>query len=535
MDLIKIQTLLLLLSVGGTGAQDALLHGPVYAQVGQNVTFNTTVGDGSFLTIAWSFHGVELVPVVTVAPASESYGEGYEGRVTVNKKTGMLILGPVKPEDDGDYSVTMVDKHAITETGETTLRVLVPVSKVEIKPSLKEALETNSTVTLNCSALGSYLTFTWTNGTRPLIADDKRISIKHEDLSSTVTITRVQRWELKGPIYCSATNKLESERSLAFNMSVHYGPEAVMMTASPPVGGPAVRKLSDMTLSCSAVSDPPALFSWYHNGAAVAGQTASILVLKAVTEKQSGKYHCSALNAKTLRTADSKPITFTVLEAISGVKITPPKGPLMAGGPQVLLSCAAAAGTVSSAAWLKNNKPLVSNDRVVVNGSQVTIKKVQKEDRGDYTCQLTNAVNTEADSYNMVVFYGPDGPDGVKISGKTEVEVNTAVSLKCAADSFPAAFMWYLNDTALGVTTSTYDIASAAYKDSGTYTCQVANNQTTLKGSDKFQLAVKEEGALDSLSGGAIAGIVIGVLAVLGLAIAGLIYCRRKQTIESPY
>lgn len=42
-----------------------------------------------------------------------------------------------------------------------------------------------------------------------------------EDLSSTVTITGVLRWDLRGPIICVATNKLESERSAPFNLTVY--------------------------------------------------------------------------------------------------------------------------------------------------------------------------------------------------------------------------------------------------------------------------------------------------------------------------
>lgn len=53
-----------------------------------------------------------------------------------------------------------------------------PVSQVTIKSDLSEALEQNSTVVLSCSAKGSFLQFTWTNGTKPLTPDGKRITLK---------------------------------------------------------------------------------------------------------------------------------------------------------------------------------------------------------------------------------------------------------------------------------------------------------------------------------------------------------------------
>lgn len=53
-----------------------------------------------------------------------------------------------------------------------------PVSQVTIKSDLAEAIEHNSTVVLTCSAKGSFLEFTWTNGTKPLVPDGKRITLK---------------------------------------------------------------------------------------------------------------------------------------------------------------------------------------------------------------------------------------------------------------------------------------------------------------------------------------------------------------------
>lgn len=53
-----------------------------------------------------------------------------------------------------------------------------PVSEVTIKSNLPEAIEHNSTVVLNCSAKGSFLKFTWTNGTKTLVSDGQRITLK---------------------------------------------------------------------------------------------------------------------------------------------------------------------------------------------------------------------------------------------------------------------------------------------------------------------------------------------------------------------
>lgn len=53
-----------------------------------------------------------------------------------------------------------------------------PVSEVTIMSDLSEAIEHNSSVVLTCSAKGSFLKFTWTNGTKPLVPDGRRITLK---------------------------------------------------------------------------------------------------------------------------------------------------------------------------------------------------------------------------------------------------------------------------------------------------------------------------------------------------------------------
>ncbi|XP_056154179.1 carcinoembryonic antigen-related cell adhesion molecule 20 [Lampris incognitus] len=537
MKLLKLKSLLLFLSaVGRCAGQDALPDGPVDAVLGKNVTFHTIVeATDKFLTISWTFNGgTDLVPVVTVAPGGMTFGDGYEGRVRVNNTTGVLILGPLKATDSGDYSVSMVNMKGATKTGETTLRVLEPVSDVVIKSDVPEAVEFNSTVVLTCTAKGSFLKFSWTNGTTPIVSDGKRLTVKSEDTASNLTVAAVLRTDLLGPIYCKATNKLEMETSAPFNLSVSYGPEDIAMTATP--SAEVVRKGSNITMSCSARSSPPASFQWY-NRDLMLKETGPKLVLSNVGEKQSGNYSCKAFNAKTQRYASSSVARVTVTEAISGTTVTGPTATLIAGIHAANLTCQAAKGTVVRKAWMKDNKPLSPSNHIVISEDQsvVMIKAVEKEDNGEFTCQLSNAVNTDTASYKMVVNYGPES---VTVTGEDAVEVNDPVSIQCSAISIPAAtFTWKFNGTASAVKTSVFAIDKAIYKHTGTYTCEAHNAVTGLSRSESLKLSVKEEGALaEGLSDGAIAGIVIGIIIALALAIGAVIYFRRKQAVtESPY
>ncbi|KAM4630982.1 cell adhesion molecule CEACAM20-like [Polymixia lowei] len=535
MDLFKMKSLVFFLSVFGCCAASPLPAGPLDGVLGKNVTFQTILGPTeSFLTIAWNFNpgpGTTLVPVISVAPKGETVGEGYKGRVSVNSTTGVMMLGPLEAKDSGDYAISLVDAAGRSKAGEIKLRVLEPVSNVEIKSNVSEAVEFNSTVVLTCSAKGSFLKFSWTNGTQPIVADGKRLTVAEEATSSKLTVDAVLRSDLVGPIYCTAANKLETEKSAPFNLTVNYGPENIAMAW---VNTPIIRKGSNVTMMCSAQSSPAATFKWYHNGNMLETNGPQ-LVLSNIDEKQGGNYSCMAHNTKTMRYVSTM-AKFTVLEAISGTKIMGPTATLVAGNHTANLSCQATQGTVTTRAWMKDGKPLSPSDRVVLASdmSSVMFKTVKKEDNGEFKCQLTNGVNTESASYKMVVNYGPEE---VKVAGEQAVEVKDPVSIKCSAMSIPPAnFTWKFNGTLTAVKTAEYTILHAVYKNTGMYTCEAYNAVTGLSATASHVLSVKEEGALDEgLSEGAVAGIVIGVLIALAIVIGAVIYCRRKQAIESPY
>ncbi|XP_070970083.1 cell adhesion molecule CEACAM20-like [Oncorhynchus clarkii lewisi] len=537
MDLFNFRSLVILLSaVGCCNGQSVLPAGPLQGVQGKNVTFKTLIMPtdvGDFITVSWNFNGGSgLVPVVTSAPKGETVGAGYAGRVSLNSSTGVLKLGPLTAKDSGDYAVTMVTSAAVQRTGVTALKVLEPVAVVTIKSNLNEAVEFNSTVVLTCSAKGSFLMYKWLNGTAPLVADGNHVTLSAN--ATVLTVAGVFREDLVGPIYCTVSNKLESDSSAPFNLTVSYGPENIAMAVTPTAE--VQKKGSNITLTCSAQSSPAAVIQWIHNGVPL-NVMGPKLVLANIAEAQSGNYSCMASNAKTLRYLESTTAKFTVVEALSGTKITGPNGTLVAGNSTATLSCQASAGTAGTRVWLKNGVALSPSNRVVVSAdkSSVTIKPVQKEDSGEYQCKLTNVVNTDSASLKIGVNFGPEA---VSVKGDSAVEVKDRVTLKCTSVSLPAAtYTWKFNGTRTDVMTAEYIIEAAVYKNTGIYTCEASNAVTGLSTAVAHQLSVKEEGTLDNgLTGGQITGIVIGVIIALGAIIGGVLHLRRrKRHVESPY
>ncbi|XP_062385306.1 carcinoembryonic antigen-related cell adhesion molecule 20 [Sardina pilchardus] len=532
MDFFNFRLFLLLASALGCCSADILKADKVKGVLGKNVKFNTTL-DGSqlYITLSWNF-GTENI--VTATKDTEKIADAYKSRVNLNKTTGMLELGPLTAEDSGMYTLNIVTPEVKTLTGDTTLEVLEPVSEVKIASDPPtEAVETNSSVVLTCTAKGSFLKYTWLNGTTPVVADGKRLVLN--DAGNILSVKDVQRWDLQGPIYCNAGNDLEEEKSAAFKMAVSYGPENVVVVQTP--ASPILAKGVKVTLACSSMSSPNATYQWMLNGAPMTDTTAS-LALEKVDEKSSGNYTCVAFNAKTKRYTASNTASFTVIEPIKEATLTRVGAatPLIAKNSSIELTCKAAAGTVASTKWTKNGVDLVVSERVVLSKlmDKLTISMVMREDAGVYRCLLKNAVNSQEGNFTIVVNYGPEK---MKVDGLAAVEVTDSVELKCTAESYPAAsYAWKLNDTALPTTTSTHSIPTPRFRDSGTYTCTARNSLTNLTASATHMLSVKEDGALDEgLSGGAIAGIIIGVLIALAIVIGVVMHMRKKKDIPSPY
>lgn len=328
---------------------------------------------------------------------------------------------------------------------------------------------------------------------------------------------------------------LTNQTSDPFSLTVYYGPDNVAITpANPPK---FVESGSTFSLTCSAISLPAATFRWFYNGSVMetTSPNLTLAAIEAYKVTATTNFTCRAENAKTQRNGTSAVVSFGVMKGIASAELKGPNGVLIAGNSSANLSCQATGGTVETTEWLKNGRRLADDPRVVfgTDGRSVFITLLQKEDNGNFTCRVKNSINSKDAVYTMVVNYGPEQPT---VTGAKATEVNRQVMLTCSAPSVPAAsYTWKLNGTDTKINTAVYTIESAAYKDSGTYTCEAYNRITGKTTTTSHKLSVKEEGALDGLSDGAIAGIVIGVLAAVGVAIGLFFYCRQKVPVNSPY
>ncbi|KAM4600457.1 cell adhesion molecule CEACAM2-like [Polymixia lowei] len=212
----------------------------------------------------------------------------YKGRVSVNSTTGTLSLSSVTAADSGVYVVQSSDPQL---KANAVISVLEPVSNVTLRVSEASLVEFNSTAVLNCSvSSGSSLAYRWLNGSSEVTAND---TVQLGDGGSTLTVVNVTRYD-QGPFRCNVSNAVSSGISQALNLTIYYGPDNMDLT----VNGQKTTSFitgSNLTMFCSAQSNPPAQFQWAFKGKVLNG-TGPEFKLYHFSADQSGPYSCQAFN-----------------------------------------------------------------------------------------------------------------------------------------------------------------------------------------------------------------------------------------------
>ncbi|XP_076847357.1 cell adhesion molecule CEACAM5-like isoform X3 [Brachyhypopomus gauderio] len=468
--------------------------------------------------VQWSFGNIEIINFVSGRTQIDS---DYTLRVKFNNNTFALELLNLNMLDAGEYKLTVI-KNGNSFFGTTSLNVFEPVSNVTITPRETELIEFNSTARLTCSASGSSLSFYWLNGSSELTVGGR---VQLTDGNTSLTITDVNRDDI-GPYRCGAFNIVSKDISQNLTLTIYYGPDKATVAADPV--DPFSSSGCNITLRCSAESNPVASFQWAVNGS-VLGEKGPELKLANIQTNQSGSYTCLAYNSKSLRYSTSEPFKITVLETISQVTLNDSAALLIEGSSYSNLTCDGS-GTILTTKWMKDNKPLSPSNTIHFSDDRtVTIGPVRRSDSGEYQCTLSNPVSSDTAKYILTVNYGPDE---VVIDGPGEVELEAkTVTFLCITESEPAAsYTWEFNGTQTEVNTVSFTIELVDFTHSGNYTCISQNHVTKHKASGTHVLRVKERGSGGdgtSMSAGIIAAIVIGGLLVIGV-VAGLVVCFTK-------
>ncbi|XP_037532518.1 carcinoembryonic antigen-related cell adhesion molecule 5-like [Nematolebias whitei] len=459
------------LSEGG----GVLPDGPLNATVGGTVMFRTnmTPTETQFSLVSWSFNG-SSVPIISSRPTSNSTAPEYKDRITLFTSTGSLELRNLELKDSGEYRVELLPPGASKITGKTWLDVYAPVSNVRVTPPTADLVEFNSSARLSCSSSGSSLSFLWMNSSSEL-TDSDRVQIT--DGGSTLIIISVTRYD-QGPYSCRVSNPVSAETSKPVNLAISYGPEYIQLHVSP--SDVHYEEGSDITLSCSAESEPSADFKWLLDGDLLPDSGPELRLMN-VQMSQSGNYSCQAFNSKTLRYQTSQPLSVFVLARVSNVRVTPPTADLVEFNSSVRLSCSSS-GSSLSFLWMNSSSELTDSDRVQITdgGSTLTIISVTRYDQGSYSCRVSNPISAETSQpVNLSISYGPEPVQTNVSPSKVHYEEGSDIALSCSAESKPSADLkWLLDGDLLPDSGPELRLMNVQTSQSGNYTCQAFNSKT---------------------------------------------------------
>ncbi|XP_068097536.1 carcinoembryonic antigen-related cell adhesion molecule 1-like isoform X1 [Hyperolius riggenbachi] len=449
-----------------------------------------------------------------------------------------LHFQPITVSDSGNY--TCVIQNPVTSNTSNTLQLAVsaPVSDVRLTSNASGYLwpGINST-SLTCSALGTDVSYTWSLKGVPL---PQNLRYQLTQGNSVLTISPVSDND-DGPFTCTASNWINNmpSNNLTFNLAANVS--NVSLTSNSSGESRIWAEEDSVYLHCSA-DGTEVHFSWALNGKPLSNDphyhiTTSVsppssdLTISPISKNDTGSFTCEASN---LISKENKSVTFNL-----GWR---PEGNIScsaeASGTDVNLMCSWLGGNPAA------NVSLIFNNQTMTEHNNVTrsVSTSSSIQGSNLTCQGDQLGKT---SQCTVELERPKAPGHDNNSVTKGIAGHTVVLTLTLKEGLPCVFNWArltpnpgpIQNPSARATITKYDIIStslssslhildATVNDSGKYECTAKN----IIGAENFIFNVNvtaQGGGNDespkpkTLGGGAIAGIVIGVLA--GIALIGIL------------
>uniref|UniRef100_UPI00398EF6C0 cell adhesion molecule CEACAM5-like n=1 Tax=Pristiophorus japonicus TaxID=55135 RepID=UPI00398EF6C0 len=456
---------------------------------------------GTFQT-AWTFNSSTLI--ARGAGSSPQYSLAYKGRAELFTNNGTLRLDGVTLKDTGLYKVDVSDiTSGQAASAEIQLRVHTALSnaRISISPVKDIYVEDVDNVTLTCSAMGSFPTYSWSYGGKPLLGNP-RYTLSAD--SSSLSINPLKTTD-NGEFVCTMKNIVNSIKTPAVMLKIYARVLDVKISISP-VKDIFTENVDDVTLKCSAAGTDPT-YSWNFDGNHLPvdprytlSADKRSLSIKPVHTTDSKEIVCIASNA--VNKDQSKALILKIYVRIS--KVTVSISPTLVGFVEnkdnVTLQCAAE-GTSPNYSWSATGQRLPDNPRYILSAdnSSLTINPVLRSDSQGLFCTAKNSVSSDrSKSVNLIIYYGPDSLQtnttavqcGSNYPGQYCVKEGTEVTLLCETQSVPDCnFTWIHNGNITG-NKHNHVIQSVEFKNTGNYTCSAENSYTKKNNDSQVSILV---------------------------------------------
>ncbi|XP_068099142.1 carcinoembryonic antigen-related cell adhesion molecule 1-like isoform X3 [Hyperolius riggenbachi] len=530
-----ISSILLLELSGGVAAQTSHTANGV---LGGSVTFNKNISSQDNPVISWAFNA--STPVALWRDGIAECYDSYNGRCTLYMN-GTLRLDRLTFADNGSYSMSVQRPPAPFPLPTSTydLHVLPPLNApILTSNGTDNKLVSDTYVSLHCDGSGQSIT-------RYIFFRDGMDICSGHNVACSDSYLYFQPITASdsGSYTCVIQNPVSFNTSNTLQLTVSVPVSDVRLTSN--ASGYLWPGINATSLTCSALGTEVS-YTWSLKGAPLPQdpryqltQGNSVLTISPVSDNDDGPFTCTASN--WINNMTSNNLTFS-----------------LAGRPEGNISCSAetSGNNVNlMCSWLGGNPAanvsLIFNNQTTTEQNNVTrsVSTSSNIQGSNLTCHGDQLGRTSECTLPLE----PPEAIGHDNNSITEAEAGDTVILTVVLrEGLPSKFSWYrftLNPGPMQSTRKSYIVMSTSYSsslqiadatvnDSGKYEC-TANN---VVGTQSFFFTVnitekaanpipKPSGGLD---GGAIAGIVIGVLAAITIIILLVLFLlrRRKQPVK---
>ncbi|XP_028968510.1 titin-like [Galendromus occidentalis] len=469
------------------------------AKSGEPVTFTCSILEGHDVSYSWTKDGILLKEDqrIEIASLRKSSTISIDSIESTDAGVYTCIASSGVAEDRTSASlvvqVTLLDRLSRCADGGMTpavIRFVLVAIVVEFRfvqgnvvlealPS--EVAKVGASAVFTCKVReGKKISFQWTRDGLVLKQSD-RIGIANSRRSSMLSIDFVEVSD-RGKYTCIASDSVsEDRRSAELSVEEHVRLEAIPSEI--------IREGESTAFMCKAKLGRDVKFSWTKDGMMLkaggrleisSSKKVSVLSIETVSVRDRGSYTCIASNPLS---EDRQNTSLTVEDQVRVDRISPKETSV---GKRIAFTCIAYQGEQVRFSWTKDGKIVSANKRIGISSadetSTFTIKSVNGEDSGNYTCIASNAVSEDKTTTLLTV----EGRLILEPLRPKAASIGKSVTFLCAiAEGRTGTFSWTKNGILLHEhdriqvanlrRTSTLNIEDVETSDRGLYTCTVSD------------------------------------------------------------
>ncbi|XP_015251044.1 PREDICTED: uncharacterized protein LOC107098097 isoform X1 [Cyprinodon variegatus] len=313
---------------------------------------------------------------------------------------------------------------------------------------------------------------------------------KQKKMSGTLHLINVTL-EDDGIYICVTHNSFLniSKRSKPAKLTVEGVPQSLKIIQGP--DNITVTTGTEVSMQCTVRGFPVPMVHWFKDGCLLQSCLASfslmnngqLLILRNVTEKDEGSYHCVASNQEETVQSQS---AFLLLFDMHWSFVQQPTSLTVRSGENVTLTCRPPhSQPEADVSWFKNNQLLIPTKNMTVQPSgDLFFNSIQEQDGGSYFCRASNRhlqIFLTSKKATLTVL----APPLVKLWPTVlTVPVGAPAMLVCEVSGHPLPSISWMKrghskqtggKIALGQRNATLYIQSARVYDEAVYVCEASN------------------------------------------------------------